>query len=283
MPHPPSQQGTSSSSGSKSSAAGNTPAQSAALIDVMTTYLSDLIVAQNEPQASSSVDPVTMPPNQHFPSFEFFCAEREPGITIRKYVERLVNYMRCTPECFVFALAYARRAVDLGFPLHLRSVHRLLLTACVVAAKTRDDHYYAMVYYAQVGGVTTGDLNSMELRFLLDVIDFRADVSVQEYRFICADIHQALTAAKGRSSLLLSASGSPPKVTSTASLLSDGETPGMSGACSTSSTPTGAMHSIAQPHNSRLHATGNLQLNMSKKSTHLFPTPSWILNSNLYW
>lgn len=264
---------TQQSSSSRSAA---TIAQNAAIVEVMTVYLNDLILAQNEPHATTAVDPVTMPPNQKFPSFEFFCAEREPGISVRKYVERLVNYMRCTPECFFFALAYTRRAVDQGCPLHMRSVHRILLTACVIAAKTRDDHYYSMVYYAQVGGVTPSDLNAMELRFLMDVIDFRADVSVREYRYICADAQSSMVAAKSRSSVLLSPERSTvPKAVSVSSHMSDDM--GLSGACSSNTTPTNLMHLSPRDKVSVLH------LNMSAHTVQLNPTPSWIVECGIYW
>lgn len=280
----PSSTTTASTSSSSRSAA--VVAQNAALVEVMSVYLNDLILAQNEAQSSTGVDPITMPPNAKFPSFEFFCAEREPGISVRKYAERLVNYMRCTPECFIFALAYARRAVDRGCPLHMRSVHRIMLTSCVVAAKTRDDHYYSMVYYAQVGGVTPADLNSMELRFLLDVIDFRADVSPKEYRFVCADVQHAMLAAKSRSSMLLSPTHVP-KTMSVGSHMSDNETPGLSGNCSSTATPTGLTHlpAAAQFHtNPNKHNNADsLRLSMSSRAVQMHPPPTWIAECNIYW
>jgi hypothetical protein len=164
------------------------------LTEVLTAYVEELSAAQrHQQQGSPTVSTIQTESNESFKSFDYFCAEHEPGISIHKYMERLVTYMRCTPECFILAAAYLRRAVDFGVPLTTRSAHRLLLTACVVAAKNRDDHYYSMVYYAQVGGVTARDLNAMELRFLLDIIEFRAEISLQEYRATCADITRAIS------------------------------------------------------------------------------------------
>lgn len=259
------------------------------MVEVLATYLSDLIAAQNDPRSQTAVDPVTMPPNSSFPSFEYFCAEREPGISLRKYVDRLANYMRCTPECFIYALAYIRRMVDSGFPLHARSVHRTILTALVVAAKTRDDHYYSMTYYAQVGGVAGADLNSMELRFLLDAIEFRAEVSVQEYRLIVSDVNQSLLAAQQRHSVLLGGDSATARVmkpaVSGASLVSDTDngSPGLSGMCSTVSSPPEVRHVSPSPLDRRM--CGGLVLGRAQHTTnaHMHPLPQWITECRLYW
>lgn len=45
-------------------------------------------------------------------------------------------------------------------------VFRLFLTALTLAAKYYDDCYYANKRYAEVGGVCTRELNSLEASFL---------------------------------------------------------------------------------------------------------------------
>ncbi|RNF24134.1 cyclin [Trypanosoma cruzi] len=135
-------------------------------------------------------------PNGSFPSFVFFCAEFVPGISLEKYAQRLVTYMKCSAEVFIFSLAYIRRLFILGFPLHFRSIYRVLLTSLVVAAKTRDDFCCSMSYYAQVGGVTNRDLIIMELWFLADLLDFRTEVQPDEYRAVCNAITAVVSAEK---------------------------------------------------------------------------------------
>ncbi|RNF06522.1 cyclin [Trypanosoma conorhini] len=176
-----------------------TPAQ-VQMARVITIYVQHVMKLQageveNAPRADIA------PPNGAFPSFDFFCAEFVPGISLEKYAQRLVTYMKCTSEAFIFALAYIRRFFHLGFPLHLRSIHRVLLTSMVVAAKTRDDLYCSMSYYAQVGGVSNRDLNMMELRLLVDLLDFRAEILPDEYRAVCSDITAAVSMEKVSSSL----------------------------------------------------------------------------------
>lgn len=169
------------------------------MTEIVTVYVHHLmrkqatVAGQVRPHETRPAVPI---PTESYPSFDHFCAEREPGISIAKYTDRLVTYMHCSSEVFIFALAYLRRLLYAGFPIHARSIHRLLLTAIVVAAKMRDDHYYTMGFYAQVGGVSTKDLNTMELRFLLDLIQFRAEVLVDEYQAVMHSVAAAVQAAQ---------------------------------------------------------------------------------------
>ena len=56
------------------------------------------------------------------------------------------------------------------------TVHRLVITAVMLAAKFMDDKYYNNAYYAKIGGVTTSELNHMELE-MLRMLDYRTFVS----------------------------------------------------------------------------------------------------------
>jgi hypothetical protein len=161
-----------------------------AVANATTAFLEQLMMAQKS--GSAVIRQLRLPVNDQFSDVEFFRTDIEPAISVMAYVERTVAYMRCTPECFVFAAAYLRRAADAGFPLNLRTIHRIFITALVVAAKVRDDLYYSMSYYGQIGGVSARDLGRMELHFLLSVISFEANVSVQEYATVCSDMGRAL-------------------------------------------------------------------------------------------
>eukprot|EP00656_Telonema_subtile_P046060 TRINITY_DN52386_c0_g1_i1.p1 TRINITY_DN52386_c0_g1~~TRINITY_DN52386_c0_g1_i1.p1 ORF type:complete len:194 (+),score=11.16 TRINITY_DN52386_c0_g1_i1:88-669(+) len=120
-----------------------------------------------------------------FHSYDYFRASQQPDISIDKYNERLLAYMRCSKECYVFAFAYLLKAASNGVPINERSIHRLWLTALVVAAKARDDFYFNMSYYGQVGGVSRQDMAAMEVRFLVNMIKFDTNVSTAEYTQIC--------------------------------------------------------------------------------------------------
>lgn len=56
------------------------------------------------------------------------------------------------------------------------TVHRLLLTAVMLAAKLMDDKYYNNAYYAKIGGITTLELNHMELE-MLHMLEYRTYVT----------------------------------------------------------------------------------------------------------
>jgi hypothetical protein len=60
------------------------------------------------------------------------------------------------------------------------NVHRLLLAATIIAAKTQDDDYYSNDYYAKVGGVNTEELMGLEAH-MLSLLGWRAYVSEDEY------------------------------------------------------------------------------------------------------
>jgi hypothetical protein len=53
-----------------------------------------------------------------------------------------------------------------GFHLTELNVHRILLTAILLAAKFLDDAYYNNDFYSKLGGVPLAELNSLELEFL---------------------------------------------------------------------------------------------------------------------
>jgi hypothetical protein len=158
------------------------------LAEVVASYAQHLMQVQANSAESMLNSNAVPPPNDNFPSHDFFCATHTPPISVEKYTDRLVTYMHCSPEVFMYALAYLRRLVLAGFPVHLRSIHRLLLTSALVALKCRDDVYYHLSFYAEVGGVTPKDLRIMEIRFLSDLIRFEGEVSVEEYQTVMNDI-----------------------------------------------------------------------------------------------
>lgn len=56
------------------------------------------------------------------------------------------------------------------------TVHRLVITAVMLAAKLMDDKYYNNAFYAKIGGITTSDLNQMELE-MLRMLEYRTLVT----------------------------------------------------------------------------------------------------------
>ncbi|XP_022727969.1 cyclin-U3-1-like isoform X2 [Durio zibethinus] len=115
---------------------------------------------------------------------------RAPTISIQQYIDRIFNYAGCSPSCFLVAYIYVDRFVQ-QTDVHLTSlnVHRLLITSVMVAAKFIDDAFFNNAYYARVGGVSTAELNRLEMKFLF-TLDFRLKVNVNTFQRYCAQLQK---------------------------------------------------------------------------------------------
>lgn len=91
--------------------------------------------------------------------------------TSRKSVfNRIHKYATCSNECFILALIYIDRLIQRNnFLLTELNVHRVVITAVLLAAKFFDDAYYNNAYYAKVGGVLVSEMNGLEVDFLFRV------------------------------------------------------------------------------------------------------------------
>ncbi|GAB66883.1 cyclin2 related protein, partial [Plasmodium cynomolgi strain B] len=111
-----------------------------------------------------------------------FHASKVPEISIKNYIQRIGKYTGCSNECFVLLIIYLDRIVKINtdITLSLLCIHRLLITAIMIAAKFFDDLYYSNAFYAKVGGVSTEEINKLEGIFL-HLIDYNLFVSSEEY------------------------------------------------------------------------------------------------------
>jgi len=111
-----------------------------------------------------------------------FDAVRIPSIRVQDYFVRLVDFFNCSASCHIVSLVYIVRLVRAHpqFPVDSLNIHRLLITATVLAAKFYDDKFLSNGYYAQVGGVSTREINRLEVQFL-EMLDYRLVVSPQEF------------------------------------------------------------------------------------------------------
>ena len=89
---------------------------------------------------------------------------------ISHYHHSIHKYASCSTECFVLALIYIDRLIQRNnFLLTDLNVHRVVITAVLLAAKFFDDAYYNNAYYAKVGGVLVSEMNSLEVEFLFRI------------------------------------------------------------------------------------------------------------------
>ncbi|KAA8496758.1 Cyclin-U4-1 [Porphyridium purpureum] len=105
-----------------------------------------------------------------------------PKVLLLDYLHRIEKYAFCSRSCFVVALVYLDwiAMVDCTYRLTAFNVHRLFLTALVLAVKFCEDVFYDNAHFAKVGGITVQELNRMELEFL-KALEFRMHVSEDQF------------------------------------------------------------------------------------------------------
>jgi hypothetical protein len=102
--------------------------------------------------------------------FTRFHSSGIPNITLQDYFRRIAKYSHCSAECFIVALIYIRRySAAVNSALTLRNAHRLSVVALMVAAKLRDDVFFANKYYSCIGGINGREVNDLELDLLVTI------------------------------------------------------------------------------------------------------------------
>ncbi|KAF5952756.1 hypothetical protein HYC85_010700 [Camellia sinensis] len=116
-----------------------------------------------------------------------------PAISIESYLERIFKYANCSPSCFIVAYVYLDRFVQRqpSLPINSFSVHRLLITSVMVAVKFMDDIYYNNAYYAKVGGISTAEMNFLEVDFLFG-LGFHLNVTPTTFHSYCAYLQREM-------------------------------------------------------------------------------------------
>ena len=113
-----------------------------------------------------------------------------PDVTILAYLERIRKYANCSDCCFIVALIYIDRIIEKrNVILTQLNIHRLLLTCVLLAAKFVDDLFYNNAFYAKLGGITTNELNSLEIE-LLKLINFSLSVNRDSYDHYCYELQR---------------------------------------------------------------------------------------------
>lgn len=119
-----------------------------------------------------------------------FHGSRAPALSIRQYIDRIFKYSSCSPSCFVVAYVYLERYLQqTDVYLTTLNVHRLLITSVMLAAKYIDDECYNNAYFAKVGGISTAEMNNLEMK-LLATIDFRLHVPMETFDNYCLQLNQ---------------------------------------------------------------------------------------------
>ncbi|XP_009344074.2 cyclin-U2-1 [Pyrus x bretschneideri] len=127
----------------------------------------------------------------------FECHET-PDLTIQSYLERIFRYTRAGPSVYVVAYVYIDRFCqnNPAFKINVTNVHRLLITTIMVASKYVEDMNYRNSYFARVGGLTTNELNKLELEFLF-LMGFKLHVNVSVFESYCCHLEREVSIGGG--------------------------------------------------------------------------------------
>lgn len=112
-----------------------------------------------------------------------FHAVQPPQVSVQDYMVRLQKYFHCSNENFILAFVYLDRVITINpdqLKISTYIIHRLIVTALVIAAKYHDDIYYSNTYYAKVAGVSAAEMNHLEAHFL-HLLNWNVHVSPHEY------------------------------------------------------------------------------------------------------
>eukprot|EP01105_Mastigella_eilhardi_P017615 TRINITY_DN4053_c0_g1_i1.p1 TRINITY_DN4053_c0_g1~~TRINITY_DN4053_c0_g1_i1.p1 ORF type:complete len:233 (-),score=73.69 TRINITY_DN4053_c0_g1_i1:195-893(-) len=122
-------------------------------------------------------------PRQH-PACAQFAGTGQLALSIESYVVRIAKYTGLSRSTMIAGLIYIDRllAAHPTFEVSEHNLHRLLLTCCVISQKNWDDRYYLNKFYASVGGISTGELNALEVR-LLSMLSFQLNIDAGIYEW----------------------------------------------------------------------------------------------------
>jgi len=97
-----------------------------------------------------------------------FAASEIPTVSPSEYANFLFESFRCSSSTALCTFIYLERAARAQRNVQMTpyTVHRLLLSAFVVACKYVEDGYFSMQAFAQVGGVSLKDLLALEVSFV---------------------------------------------------------------------------------------------------------------------
>nr|XP_043610485.1 cyclin-U4-1-like [Erigeron canadensis] len=132
-------------------------------------------------------------PGFHEQKISAFHGLTRPTISIQSYLERIFKYANCSPSCYVVAYVYLDRFTQQQPAVSINSfnVHRLLITSVMIAAKFMDDMYYNNAYYAKVGGITTKEINFLEVDFLFG-LGFQLNVNPTTFHTYCSYLRKEM-------------------------------------------------------------------------------------------
>ena len=147
------------------------------LVSVLASVLQRLI----EMNSGSPIGPVVT-------RAAMFNSSTCPPISVTAYLARIQKYANCSDSCFVVALIYVDRLIELrNIVLTSLNVHRIIITSILLATKSLDDVSFNNSYFAKLGGISSKEINLLECEFLC-LVNYSLYVHPEAYDKYCQEL-----------------------------------------------------------------------------------------------
>ena len=111
-----------------------------------------------------------------------FDCDHMPKISIYDYLLRIQKYSNAENNTIILAIIYIDRICNkTGLILNKYNIHRILISAILVAIKYNEDQIYDNVYFSKVAGVPVSELNYLERKFI-EIINYDLFVSDELFK-----------------------------------------------------------------------------------------------------
>ena len=101
-----------------------------------------------------------------------FSANTVPSISIEDYLIRIQKYANMEKNTLIVSLIFIDRLCKINnLTLTYNNIHRILFTSILLSIKYNEDNFYDNKYYAEIAGVKSQELKSLEYNFI-NMINF---------------------------------------------------------------------------------------------------------------
>ena len=109
-----------------------------------------------------------------------FSCHKKPKISILEYINRIIKYTYLEKSSLIVSLIYLDRICQNDILITDYNIHRLLLISIIMSIKINEDQIFNNNYYAEVGGVSIKEFNSIESDFV-NYINYYLFVTEEEF------------------------------------------------------------------------------------------------------
>lgn len=105
-----------------------------------------------------------------------------PEISIEDYLTRIIELTQIEESTLILSLIYIDRLCsNTNMEITELDIHKIALTAIVLSIKYNEDLIYSQEEYANVGGVDTKELTTLEAEFL-NGLEFKLFINTTEFK-----------------------------------------------------------------------------------------------------